>query len=541
MSNMHPTAAPPASLGFSWLVGLGYVVLFVMLDWASYIRPFQGLNITPWNPQAALAVGLLLWNRRWIWMVWVGLLAAEMVVRGQPVDWLALLTSTGALSLIYAAMSQGLTTTLGRPPALATRRDLLWFTGILVVGALLNGVVYVTTLSAAGLGPTGPIYEAIMRFWVGDAVGLVVVLPMLLVMMNPSRRAALVASLRSPRWWGVTGLLCLLLWIGFGRSGPEHYRYFYLLFLPVVWMSAQLGVVGAVLASGLTQIGLIIAVQSLPHQDLAVFELQVLMAAVSMTGLLLGVVVDERARAAVELQSSLRLAAAGQMTASLAHELSQPLTALSNYAHACQMLAAEARGLRAEERDRLVEVTRRMVEDAARAGAVVKRLRDFFRTGSTHLEAVSPAALLGEAIDAHTRRADVLQIRMESRIEERLPAVWIDPIQIAVVLRNLIANAIDSASAAGKSGHILISAVIADDELRIEVQDSGPGVDTARVQTLFEPGASDKPGGMGIGLSICRAIVEAHGGRLWVETGSGGRFCLTLPMDKEGHSGVTNA
>jgi len=541
MSNMNPIAAPRAPPGYFWLVGLGYVVLFVLLDWASYIRPFQGLNITPWNPQAALAIALLLWNRRWIWMVWMGLLAAEIVVRGQPADWLALLTSTGALCLVYAAMAQGLTSMLGRPPVLATRRDLLWFTGILVVGALLSGVVYVATLSVAGLGPVGPIYEAVMRFWIGDAVGLVVVLPMLLVLMNPSRRGALVLSLKSPRWWGVTVVLCLLLWVGFGRSGPEHYRYFYLLFLPVVWMSAQLGVVGAVLASCLTQIGLIIAVQTLPHQDLAVFELQVLMAAISMTGLLLGVVVDERARAAVELQSSLRLAAAGQMTASLAHELSQPLTALSNYAHACQMLAAESRGLRAEERDRLVEVTRRMVEDATRAGAVVKRLRDFFRTGSTHLAFVSPAALLSEAIDAHTRRAEVLQIRLESRIEEELPQVLIDPIQIAVVLRNLIANAIDSASSAGRNGHVLISAAIADEALRIKVQDSGPGVDTARVQTLFEPRASDKPGGMGIGLSICRAIVEAHGGRLWVETGAGGRFCFTLPMDKEDQSGVTNA
>jgi len=541
MSNIHPTATPQASPGISWLLGLGYAVLFVTLDWASYIRPFQGLNITPWNPQSALAIALLLSNRRWLWMVWISLLVAEMVVRGMPADWLALLTSTAALSLVYAAMARGLTTVLGRPPALATRRDLLWFTGILVAGALLNGVVYVTTLSVAGLGPTGPIYAAIMRYWIGDAVGLIVVLPMLLVMMNPLRRAALAGSLKNPRWWILTLVLGALLWVGFGRSGQEHYRYFYLLFLPVVWMSARLGVVGAVLASGLTQLGLIVAVQSLPHHDLTVFELQVLMAAITMTGLLLGVAVDERARATVELHSSLRLAAAGQMTASLAHELSQPLTALSNYAHACQMIAAESRGLQADERDRLIGVTQRMVEDAARAGTVVKRLRDFFRTGSTHLKFVSPASILKEAVDAHVRRADVLQIRLESRIQEELPPVWIDPVQIAVVLRNLIANAIDSASSAGDGGHVLISAAVAGDELLVEVQDSGPGVDAARVQTLFEPGTSGKPGGMGIGLSICRAIVEAHGGRLWVEAGSGGRFRFTLPMEQEDHSGVQHA
>src|SRR3989338_7166145 len=135
MRKINPIVPPRPSLEFTWLLGLGYIVLFVLLDWASYIRPFQGLNITPWNPQSAVAIALLLWNRRWIWLVWACLLAAEMVVRGMPADWLALLTSTGALSLIYAAMAQCLMVVLGRPPALATRRDLIWFTGILEAGA----------------------------------------------------------------------------------------------------------------------------------------------------------------------------------------------------------------------------------------------------------------------------------------------------------------------------------------------------------------------------------------------------------------------
>jgi signal transduction histidine kinase len=542
MRNIPPVLSSSRPFpGFAWLLGLAYVVLFVALDWASYIRPFQGLNITPWNPQAALAIALLLWRAQWVWVVWASLMAAEMVVRGIPAHWGAHLMATGALSLVYAAMARGLNGVLGRPPALATRRKLLWFTVILVAGALLNGVVYISAMSVAGLGPTGPIYEAVMRYWIGDAVGLVVVLPMLLVVMDPLRRAALFDSFRSPRWWIATALLCALLWFGFGWSGQEHYRYFYLLFLPVVWMSARLGVVGAVLASGLTQLGLIVAVQSLPHQDLMVFELQVLMAAITMTGLLLGVTVDERARAAVELHSSLRLAAAGQMTASLAHELSQPLTALSNYAHACRMLATESRDLRPQERERLIEVTQRMVEDAARAGAVVKRLRDFFRTGSTQLKCISPDAVLREAVAAHLRRAEVLHIRIESRLQDDLPPVWIDPVQIAVVLRNLIANAIDSASSAGGGGDVLVGASVVNGEWQVRVQDSGPGVDAARLQTLFEPGTSDKPGGMGIGLSICRAIIEAHGGRLWAEAGGGGHFCFALPVGKEEHFGVQNA
>lgn len=541
MMNISQNLPTRTSHRIPWLLGLGYILVFLFLDWVSYIRPLQGLNITPWNPQPALAIALLLWNRRWLWIVWASLLTAELIVRGIPADWLVMLTATAALSLVYAAIAHGLTTRLDRSLALATRSDLLWFTGIVVGGALLSGVVYITTLSVAGLGPSGLIYEAIARYWIGDAVGLIVMLPMLLVVMDPLRRAALVETLKSRHWWTIAVLTCLLLWAVFGRGGQEHFKFFYLLFLPVVWVSARLGVPGAVLASGLTQLGLIIAVQSVPHQDLTVFELQVLMAAITMTGLLLGVAVDERTRAAAELRSSLRLAAAGQMTAALAHELSQPLTALSNYAQACQLLIADSPDLRPDQRDRLLEVTQRMVEDANRAGNVIKRLRDFFRTGSTHLFAISPTAIVNEAVQAHVRRANALKLRIESQIQEDLPTVWMDPVQIAVVLRNLIANAIDSASAGSMGGLVVIRTSVTNGELLVEVQDSGPGIDTARLQTLFEAGPSDKPGGMGVGLSICRAIIEAHGGRLWAEVGPGGHFCFTLPVESESDRGVQNA
>ncbi len=327
----------------------------------------------------------------------------------------------------------------------------------------------------------------------------------------------------------------------FGRGANDYFKFFYLLFVPVVWVSARLGVPGAVLAASLTQVGLIIAVQSVPHEDLAVFELQVLMAAITLTGLLLGVAVDERTRAAVALRGSLRLAAAGQMAAALAHELSQPLTALSSYAQAGQMLALSAQGLQPDQRDQLVGVTQRMMDDTKRAGNVIKRLREFFRSGSTDLRAVSPDVLVNEAVQAHAGRAAALNLRLETRIQQDLPAMWLDANQIGVVLRNLIANAMDSIEIAKTGDHIVIHAFIVKGELVIEVQDNGPGVDAQRLQTLFDAGPSDKPGGMGIGLSICRAIVEAHGGQLWAQAGPQGRFLFTLPREIDKQRGVQSA
>jgi two-component system sensor kinase FixL len=356
-------------------------------------------------------------------------------------------------------------------------------------------------------------------------------LPMLLVLIDPLRRAALVSTLRQRHWWAVAALICVLLGAVFGRDDHDHFKFFYLLLLPVVWASARLGLAGAVLSAGLTQLALIVAVQTGPNQDLTVFELQVLMAAVTMTGLLLGVAVDERARAAAELRGSLRLAAAGQMAAALAHELSQPLTALSSYAQACRMLVSSAEPMDRDRLAQLADVAQKMFDDAHRASDVVKRLRDFFRSGTTQLRAVAPMEILIEAVEAHSRRAQALRLRLESDFAADLPTIRMDPIQIAVVLRNLIANALDAASAVDEGGRVMVRAHIVGGALRIEVEDSGPGVDTARLQTLFEAGASDKPGGMGVGLSICRAIVEAHGGRLWSEPGAGGHFRFTLPLE----------
>ena len=541
MSTTLSSPPPPTPSRFAWLVGLVYLLAFVLLDWASFIRPLQGLNITPWNPQPALAIALLYWNRRWLWMVWAGLLLAELLVRGAPESWIAALTSTTALSLIYAAIAHALAMRMDRALTLGTRSDLIWFTGVAVGGALVGGAVYIAALSLAGIGPSGPILGAITRYWIGNSVGLLVTLPILFVVMDTQRRAALIEMLKSRQWWLISVFTGGLLWAIFAVGGQDQFKFFYLLFLPVVWISARFGIPGAVAVSALAQLGLIIGVQSIPHPDLRVFELQVLMAAITMTGLTLGVTVDERARAEAGLHSSLRLAAAGQMAAALAHELSQPLTALSTYAQACQILVEDARDLPREQRRQLMDVTGRMVNDVNRAGDVIKRLRDFFRTGSTQLAPVDPAQLVQEALQVHQRRALAAGLQLESTLDEDLPQVWMDPVQISIVLRNLIDNAIDSVRTAGPGGFVRIDVRTSGTDLLIEVRDSGPGVDPARMPKLFESGPSDKPGGMGLGLSICRSIVDAHGGRLWAEPGPGGLFRVTLPLEGNTTSGATDA
>lgn len=514
-----------------WLLALGYVGTFLLLDWVSYIRPFEGLNITPWNPQPALAIALLLRFPRWIGLVWLSLLTAELAVRGIPADWFVTLAATCALALSYAAVARVLHVRLERTLSLVTRRDLLWFTTIVIAGTLLSATLYVGTFAVAGQMPSNnPVLEAVLRYWIGDAVGVVVLLPILLALLNAQRRTALAQTARSREWWIAAALAVVLLLVVFGRSDRDHFKFFYLLFLPVVWASARFGLSGAVLASAVIQVGLIVAVQSLPNSDLTVFELQALMAAAAMTGLVLGVAVDERERAAAELKSSLRLAAAGQMAAALAHELAQPLTALNTYAQAAALLRSSSGMAEAERSARLAEVAERMSADAVRASDVVKRLREFFRFGSTQLQPVDLPILLREAVAASARRADATGIRLRCETPESLPIVLADNVQISVVVRNLVANALDAASN-GAGGQVTLSAREHAGAVQVDVRDTGPGVDEMRLQSLFEPGTSDKPGGMGVGLSICRAIIEAHGGSLWAERGPSGHFCFTLPIE----------
>ncbi len=531
MGGLEASVPRRSSRRISVQLAAAYLALFLVFDWASYIRPLHGLNITPWNPQPALAIALLLWNPRWLWLVWAGLILAEVAVRGEPADWLVTLSATAALSLVYAAIARALARRLDHSLALATRTDLLWFTGIVVGGALLSGVVYVSTFAVAGLGSSGSLLAGIGGYWIGDAVGLVVMLPLLLALIDAQRRSVLVTVMKDVQWHGIALLIVALIGFVFSRDDHEQFKFVYLLLLPVVWASAKFGLPGAVLAAGLTQIGLIAAVQTVQNKDLTVFELQALLAVVTMTGLWLGVAVDERERAAANLRSSLRMVAAGQMAAALAHELSQPLTALSSYAQSCRLLVTAPAPLTPAQLATLADVARQMVDDAHRASEVIKRLRDFFRSGTTQLRLVRPVDILTDALASHSRRADALRMRLELQADSELPEVWLDPVQIGVVLRNLLANALDAASHAAQAGQVQVAARLEGSFLRIDVTDNGAGVDPARLATLFEPGPSDKPGAMGVGLSICRAIVEAHGGRLWVQPAKGGCFCFTIPLD----------
>jgi two-component system, LuxR family, sensor kinase FixL len=500
---------------------------YVALDWLSYIHPLQQSSITPWNPHPAVAIGLLaLWGQRWIGAVFVAVLAAEVVVRKFSIGWPASLLVSAVLTLGYAAMAAAMANLVAVRSPLTTRSELGRLIAVVTLGCFVTGVLYVAALWATGATLPGPYFEALLQFWVGDCVGIIVTLPVMLMLVDPERRAELRDLARSSLPWVQVGSTACALWLVFGPAFGQPFKFFYLLFLPLVWIAVTQGLLGASLATLAIQVGVILAVQSVDYPSLTVFELQALLIALAVTGLVLGVVVDERRRTADRLRESLRLAAAGEMSAALAHELNQPLTALANYARAGTLIAAadplDAPQLRA--------VLEKVLLEANRTAEVVRRLRDFFRTGATNLHPASIPDLASAVVEALRTRAEGSGVVLQQEATSGLPPVLVDSLQIEVVLRNLVANGLEAAALGAEPRWVRVE--IATDEagqLRTVVRDSGGGVTPGNGERIFQPFWSSRATGLGMGLAISRAIVEAHGGRLWVETRGEGVFGFTLP------------
>ena len=497
---------------------------YLLLDWVSYIYPLGAFNITPWNPQPALAiVWMLLGGLVHAPVVYATVVLADLIVRHVPLG-VTLLTAL-ALTAGYAALAQALRTLLRPRPGLQTLRQLTLFILAVIPATALIAGAFVGVLHATGsLGDAG-VFAAWLRFWVGDAVGILVTAPLLLVVADPDGRRSFGALAR--RWETALqmALLAGTVWLIFVGLGGDPSHHFYLVFLPLIWTSIRHGLGGAIVAVGVVQAGVVLGIHHHPVQSLPVIELQALVAALTLTALYLGVMTDERQRATEGLRQSLRLATAGEMAGAIAHEVNQPLTALTNYARSGQMLIAAGRTTE------LAAVIEKMLSEAQRAAEVVRRLRDFFREGRTHLERVSVTELLENARREATQASiDWLTVTGEPG----LPDVLVDRLQIELVLRNLISNAVEATEGA-PAGCIALTAQRHDPQhIRIVVSDNGPGISAGRRERVFEPFVSGKPTGMGLGLAVSRAIAEAHGGTLDAMPGPHGEFHLILPTEAHG-------
>ena len=505
-----------------------FVAGYVALDWASYIYPLGPFNITPWNPPPALSiVWMMLGGLAYAPAVFVAAFVSDVVIRHAPGGlWVTALTSL-ALAVGYAAIAGALRRVFKSDPRLRDTRRLWIFVAVVAVGAAAVAMLYVGVLRAAGFIPEGSFADAAVRFWLGDAVGVLVTAPLLLVAADPEARARLARSWRKPETFLQFAVMIGAIYYIIEVAGDPS-KFFYGLFLPLIWIALRGGLGGAALASAIVQAGVVLGARGGVMHSLAVVELQALVAALTLTGLFLGVMVDERASAEESLKQSLRLAAAGEMAGTIAHELNQPLAALANYGRACQLLLE--RGGDAGSRFEIAETIEKMLGESKRASDVVSRLRDFFRTGTTRLEETTVETLLEGVlrIGRGLNRSGNVELSVEGGGAGR--TLLVDRLQIELVLRNLLANAFEAVAhePPGKR-RVTVSAEAANGSVIFRVRDTGPGVSPNARERLFEPFSTSKSAGMGLGLAISRAIAEAHGGSLAAEHTGHGEFYLVLP------------
>jgi C4-dicarboxylate-specific signal transduction histidine kinase len=271
------------------------------------------------------------------------------------------------------------------------------------------------------------------------------------------------------------------------------------------------------------------------------------MLVLTLTALLVGSVVSERNHAEelaqetaeklhemqLEAARTARLNLVSGTAAALAHEINQPITAARALARSVGTLVT------AKDVDlaRAAQNVNNMIEQIDHAGAVIRRMREFLRRGEPHVSTVSMPEVLAEAVALIRPLLSARQIELDVVLPEAVPDVFADRVQIQQVILNLVRNAADAIAESGRAnGRIRLGAQPGEGgrEVEVVVRDNGPGIPADRVDGIFEPMSTTRVEGVGLGLSICKTIVQAHGGRIWLQPTDPGQteFRFTLPLDE---------
>ncbi len=508
---------PVAKLTVSWKVLLAYALASLALDALSNPQTVLPLALAPWTPPPGLTL--------------VVSFLVGLPLYGPPQDWLPALWAAALLMLGLWGLAIWLLRGLRIDPRLGAQRDLTWFLVVAIAAAWLDASVHVFSRSPEAAPDAWAWMADLVNFWVGALIRMLIITPLVLVHAGTNWRG-----------WSLSREMVLqaaaigfALWVIFGFRYTDEFKFFYLLFLPMIWIAMRHGIHGATLALAASHVGINMILEWRGSHAITVVEFQMLMLGLAVTMLSLGMTVTVRRateerlnQREAELNQAMRLAAAGEMAQAIAHELNQPLSAVANYARASRSMLADPERHGALLADTLEKIDR----EANRAGQVMRRLREFFRGGGLRCETFALPALIDESLSYVRRRAERQNIVFKLELAEALPKVHADRVQMGTVLHNLMANAIEAMhNGREDQREIEISAHIqANDMVQVCVSDNGAGVSDEMEGRLFESFATSKAEGMGLGLAISRTLVQAHGGELWLANARPAQFCFTLPI-----------
>ena len=524
------TRDPPA-FSIAWLsrltLSVGFVAAYVALDLLSFMHPQYGLNITLWNPAPALGLVFAARIGRAAWLpLAAAVVLAELAAAGPATPLWVTAVPGLVLALGYGLLGRTLALRLPRDSLLDDRRTLVAWLLRAMIGSLLISLAYVIALRLVGLLPAADVWNGLKHFWTGDGVGIVVTMPLLWCVSSRRGRKRLRRRVFNLEGASYLMLGAVTLWLAFGAGDDSGFKRFYLLFLPIVWAASRHGMGGAMVCAVALQVGVIVAVRLLQYSAVGIAELQTLATAMGVTGFFIGAVVSELRNTTQELRHSLRLAAAGEMAGALTHEIQHPLTTLTAYAHTCEHLLE-----RGETGEPLRTAVRCVIRETGKTRELLRRLQEFFRTGTPNPELVSLAELVDAAVAPYLIDAEHAGVRL--RVAPMPEAqLMVDRLQLEVVLRSLLANSLESVAESPRRPQRISLAGWKDDNghVYLRIEDSGSGLSYEQVTRLFDPLETARAGGRGLALTISRAIVVAHRGRLWAEVANHGVFKIELPL-----------
>ena len=507
-----------------------------------------------WLPNSLLLAGLLLAPASSWWLLLAATLPAHLAAElqsGVPLNMvLGWFASNSAEALIGAAC-------IRRFCSSPLRFDSFREVGVfLLFGAfaapLLSSFLDAGLVTAIGWGE-GTYWQFVRVRFLSNALAALIVVPFVVTWVTDGLTALRRASLR--RAAEAAALLLCLLAVGiaiFDLHKPSASGLHAILNAPLpflLWAAVRFGPRGtgsAILVMVLLAIwgathGEGPFVASSPEENAR--SVQLFLIAMSVPVLLLAAALEERRKDAIaqrrteveakeqrqQLTHLTRVALLGQLSGALAHELNQPLTSILSNAQAAQHFLASDR-IDAQE---LREILGDIVAEDQRAGEVIRRLRALFKKGETQFQLLDANDVVREALDLAHGDLVTREIEVTADLAPRLPAVTADRVQMQQVLLNLFINASEAMSenAPDERGLTVSTQPLSGGGVQVSVADRGPGIPEDRQPRLFEPFFTTKPQGLGLGLSISRSIVTAHGGRLWSTNNPvrGATFHVALP------------
>jgi signal transduction histidine kinase len=532
-----------------WRAAPAYLAAYVVLEWASFIHEYKGVPVTPWNPGlGVLFASMVLIGPGYGLVLFAGVLVVELFIIDSQLAWPVIVGIGAAYSLVYAALAFVARRRFGLDAGLAHLRDVFVLIGLAIAGAAVVAAVLASLLVAHGPLGLDEVIDAVLQLLVGDILGVAVVTPVIMRFVLRWRHLPL-DQLRDLALEGLVYLVivALALWVIASTERLNEFKYFYLLFLPVVVAAARHAIDGACLALMATQLALVAAVHGVGYDADAFTDFQTLMFVLTLTGLVVGVVVSERRRSDLayreaterlkekeaEANRAARFHLLSGMTSALAHEINQPMAAARALARSAQELLRMPSG----DQRRAAANLASAIGQIDHAGEIVRRMREFLRRGQPRYSTVVIHDVLEDALTLVRPAAAARRIVIELDLPAELPVLHADRIQLEQVVLNLTQNALDSIDQCGRrDGRVRISATAASDPATVEfsVTDNGSGIDPDLAACLFSPLTTSKKDGLGLGLATSAAIVEAHGGRVWLQSGQPGatEFRFTLPYER---------